>query len=172
MKTINSMLPFTAMEELERQAVSCWEQMHVPGAVHKIAEVTATMPAFVVTCDPPILYVCFPTYKVDILLPHNRQSYDKDIEYLLADVSCRSRMRPEALDCAIIDRRYIQIDAPLHSSSTVCLGDDLQHNVAIRDALVDILNRENIPHIIFPVYQYKPLEIQILEDGESFVVVM
>lgn len=171
MKQTKNLLPITELNKLEEQAVCCWEQLHVHKSVHKASQVTAEMPVFIVNNGDPRLYICFPTYKIEIQLPENDASYAKNIEGLLQDISHRSRIRPEAFDCEIVRKRYVQLPAPLQCCSTTCLGKNLKENNAICNKVTKVLAQENIPYIVLPTYRYEIAKIKFLEDGDSFIVV-
>lgn len=170
MKTLNSMFPSTTMEQLEQQADSCWEQLHVPESVHRASEITAAMPVFIVTGKYPLLYVAYPTYKIKMLLPENKACHDKDVEVLLADISHRSRIQLEALDYAIIRNRYVPLPCPAQCCCTTCLGTTFKKNAAIRDQIINVLEQEHLQYFVLPTYQYRAAEIRFLEDGDSFIV--
>lgn len=170
-KDFEGLIPNTKMEILQSYSEKCWDILHTPGCVFEVNNLSDRMPAFIVTMGRPVVYVKYPTYKIQILYNYNPKKHIKqsEIEELLKNVKNRSFVYSTKADFLIIGGRLEEMPFP-YVNEVMCLGVTLEDNTHCKNEIVDILNESNYHASIYPAYCIRGMAVELLEEDKYFKV--
>ena len=143
-KDYEGLIPNTSMEILQKYSEKCWEILHTPGCVFEVDKLSDNMPAFVVAGGRPIVYVKYPTFKIQVLDKENPlgSTSQQYIEELLKNVRNRSYVCATKADYLVVGGKLEKMEFP-YVNEVMCLGVTLEDNAHWKNEIVDILNGSN-----------------------------
>lgn len=171
-KDYEGLIPNTSMEILQKYSEKCWDILHTPGCIFEVDKLSDNMPAFVVTMGEPVVYVKYPTFKIEIFDSKNPlgDTSQKDIEELLKDVYNRSYVSYNKADYLVIGGRLEKMQFP-YVNEVTCLEVILEKNVICKDKIVEILKNNNYNVSVYPSYCIRRAEVELLEENKYFRVI-
>ena len=170
-KDFEGLIPNTKMEILQSYSEKCWDILHTPGCVFEVHNLSDRMPAFIVTMGQPIVYVKYPTYKIQILYNKNPKKHieQSEIEELLKNVKNRSLVYSTKADFLIIGGELKEMPFP-YVNEVMCLGVTLAENTHCKNEIVEILDNSNYHVSVYPAYCIRGMAIELLEGDKYFKV--
>lgn len=170
-KDFEGLIPNTNMEILQSYSDKCWDILHTPGCIFEVEDLSKRMPAFLVTCGEQIVYVKYPTFKVQIFNGvNNKKSTDQHtLEMLLQNVENRSKVYATKVDYLIAGGRMERMDFP-YVNEVMCLEIGMKNNIDCKNKIVSILNNNGYETSVFPAYCIREIEVELMEDGKYFKV--
>lgn len=171
-KDFEGLIPNTNMEILQKYSDECWDILHTPGCIFEVKNLSDRMPAFLCTMGNPIVYIKYPTYKIQIFDSSNPKGNTNQhrIEELLADVKNRSYVSYSKADYLIIGGRLEEMDFPF-VNEVMCLEVTLTDNIRCKNQIVEILKNNNYNVSVYPAYCIRGMGVELLEDGKYFKVI-
>ena len=169
-KDFERMISNTNMEELQQYADECWKILHTPDCIFKVEDLSNNMPAYLVSSsEPPLVYVKYPTYMIQIFDEKNSTERTDQItlEKLLSSITNRSKVTLSKVDYIIENGQKKQMPFP-YVNFVVCLGATLEENVACKENIIKILNNEGYSTSVSPTHCIRKTEVELLEDGKYF----
>lgn len=171
-KDYEGLVPRTSLETLQKYSDKCWDILHTPGCIFETSDLANKMPAFVVTLGPPIVYVKYPTFKIQIFDGRNPQksTSQTDLECLLQSVPNRSAVCAGRVDYMVIGGRWDEMEFP-YVNEVMCLGVTLEENIRCKDMIVGILRENGYNASVSPSYCIRGNKVELLEKGKYFKVI-
>ncbi|RJE91386.1 CopG family transcriptional regulator [Paenibacillus sp. 1011MAR3C5] len=163
-KDFESMITLDNLQRLEKYSNQCVEYFQQANFKLKLQDVQANFPAFVSAGEPPVLNIKKPTYKIKILLFGNTVA--ERVQELLKDVSGISRVY--LTPSAVFNNNQMSME---FLPEVMCLQTTLSDNIVLKDAVCDILSRNQILFEIWPAYSITGQTVRIInENNDSYVV--
>ena len=152
-KDYEGLIPNTSMEILQNYSEKCWDILHTPGCIFEVDKLSDNMPAFVVTMGQPVVYVKYPTFKIQIFDSKNPldRTSQKHIEELLKDVPGKSCVYESRADYLIVGGTLEKMQFP-YVNEVMCLQVTLANNVICKDKIVEILKYNNYNVSVYHSY--------------------
>lgn len=171
-KDYEGLIPNTSMEILQKYSEKCWDILHTPGCIFEVNKLSDNMPAFVVTMGQPLVYVKYPTFKIQIFDNENPLGItsQKHIEKLLKDVYNRSYVCASKADYLIVGGRLEKMQFP-YVNEVTCLEVTLTGNIICKDKIVEILKNNNYNVSVCHSYCIRGIEVELLEENKYFRVI-
>ena len=170
-KDYEGLIPNTSMEILQKYSEKCWEILHTPGCVFEVDKLSDNMPAFVVAGGRPIVYVKYPTFKIQVLDKENPlgSTSQQYIEELLKNVRNRSYVCATKADYLVVGGKLEKMEFP-YVNEVMCLEVTLSDNIICKNKIVDILRNNNFNVSVYHSYCIRGVEVELLEENKYFRV--
>lgn len=170
-KDFEGMIPSTNMEILQSYSDKCWDILHTPGCIFEVEDLSKRLPAFLATWGEQVVYVKYPTFKIQIFNGvNNKKSTDQNtLEKLLQNVENRSKVYATKADYLIVGGRMECMDFP-YVNEVMCLEIGMKNNIDCKNKIVEILNDNGYDTSVFPAYCIRGIEVELMEDGKYFKV--
>lgn len=171
-KDFEGLIPNTSMEILQKYSDKCWEILHTPGCIFEVEKLSGNMPAFVVTMGQPLVYVKYPTFKIQIFDDKNPlgSTSQTHIEELLKDVYNRSYVCASRADYLIVGGKFEKMQFP-YVNEVTCLEVTLANNIICKDKIVEILKNNAYNVSVCHSYCIRGAEVELLEENKYFRVI-
>lgn len=171
-KDFEGAIPNTSMEVLQAVSEECWNVLHTENALFKVEGLSKKMPAFITTFGQPIIYVKYPTFKIQIFDGRDLQKFtDHNIlDDLLKEVGNISNVYATKADYLIVGNRMQEKNFPF-VAEVMCLEVTLEDNTRCKDKIVEILRNKGYNTTVYPSYCIRGAEIELLEEGQYFKVI-
>lgn len=168
-KDYEGLIPNTSMEILQKYSDKCWDILHTPGCIFEVEKLSSNMPAFVSTMGQPLVYVKYPTFKIQIFNSKNplEGTSAEHIEGLLKDIRIRTPVCAAQADYLIIGNRIEKMQFPFVHEVT-CLGVILKDNIIYKDKIVEVLENNNYNVSVCHSYCIRGAEVELLEGNKYF----
>lgn len=170
-KDFEGLIPDDNMDILQSYSEKCWDILHTPDCVFEAENLSERMPAFITNWNPPMVYVKYPTYKIQVFDGKNSKhtNDEREIEKLLENVQNRSVVYASKVDSIIIGNRLREMENPF-ISEVMCLDVTLAGNICCKNKIAEILKANNYSISVFPAYCIRGMVVELLENGKYFKV--
>lgn len=171
-KDFEGAIPNTSMEVLQAASEECWNVLHTENAIFEVESLSERMPAFITTFGQPVIYVKYPTFKIQIFDGCDPQKFTdhKILDDLLKEVGNISNVYATKADYLIIGNRMQEKNLPF-VAEVMCLEVTLEDNTRCKDKIVKILRNKGYNTTVYPSYCIRGVEIELLEEGKYFKVI-
>lgn len=171
-KNFEQLVPNTNLELLQAYSEKCWNILHTDGCIFEVEKLSDRMPAFISTCMPPMVYVKYPTFKIQIFDSENIQNKvdANTINALLGNIKNVSEAYFTPAEFLVKDGEIQKFEFPYITELT-CLSVSLEENINNKNAIVQILQSSNYHTIVYPGYCYRAQKIELLEDKKYFRII-
>ena len=168
-KNYETLIPVLAIEQLQKLSDQCWTYLHTPTACFPVDEISDVMPAFVTTLKTPMVYVKYPTFKIDVYnrLDSFSDEEPQELDKLLKDVKNRSGVYYTPVDYIIQDTEIAELDFRF-ISEVMCLSTDLMINQETKNSIVEILEKNGYSCSVYPAYCLRTAPIELIDDNKFF----
>lgn len=162
-------IPKIAMEQLQAMSDKCWETLHTPNALFPTEEISDIMPAYVVKTNPGILFVKYPTFKIEVfngknpLEPPNENILNK----VLKEINGKWFLSERRIDY-IIDGTEICLPSFPYVKEIICLYCDLNSNIRKKDEIISKLQNNGFAINVYPSYCLRRQSVTLYEGGKYF----
>ena len=170
-KDFEKMISDTSLELLEKHSIDCWELIHTSGCLFEVDKLSERMPAFIITMRTPMVYVKYPTFKVQIYNgkdPH-KSTDQKELQDLLSDIKYVSDVCATKADYLIINGNFEQMEFPF-VNEVMCLNINLEACKETKDLIVTRLKDNGYDYSVYPTFCIRGDYIELIEDNKYFRV--
>ena len=171
-KDYEGLIPNTSMEILQSYSEKCWNVLMTPGCIFEVAALSNNMPAFVITEEPPVVYVKYPTFKIEVFCSTDplKCTSQKDIEHLLRrKVTNKFWISAAQANCFIENDKMEKLQVPFVNEIT-CLEITLKDNLNCKNKIVEILKQNNYITTVCHSYCIRGIRVELLEGKKYFRV--
>lgn len=168
-KDFEGLITYANMEILQGYSDKCWEILHTQGCIFEVENLSDRMPAFLVTWGEPIVYVKYPTFKIQVFNRANhKKSVDQEaLEDLLKNIVNRSKVYASKVDFLVEGERLERMEFP-YVNEVMCLGVCLKDNIDCKDEIVAMLRSKGYDISVFPAYCIRGIGVELIEGGKYF----